>query len=82
MVVDKLHADAAKRDRVDVSAATDVDNRVCIFNDTILKLFSDHAPTRRIKLKRAQVPWMLEVIRAAMSRRDHSFLRFKKDRCE
>lgn len=36
-----------------MAAATEIDDKVNIFNNTVLNLYDTHAPTRKIKLKRS-----------------------------
>lgn len=55
-----------------MAAATDVNIKVRIFNETIVRLYDNYVPVRRGKDKRAPVPWMSQQVRTAMRQRDQS----------
>lgn len=57
MDLGKLYADAAKIDCTGVAAATDMDTKVNIFNDNIIKLYDIHASLKSIKMKHTPAPW-------------------------
>ncbi|XP_059049622.1 uncharacterized protein LOC131844698 [Achroia grisella] len=41
-----------------------------------------HAPAHFVRVKRQPAPWITEVVRIAMRKRDRAFRIFKRDRCE
>ena len=80
--VERLRQDALDLDWDHLAAATNVDDKVCIFNRVVLALYDKHAPVKKVKLRRPPAPWITSAVRVAMRRRDRAFRKFRKDRCE
>ncbi|KAJ8728174.1 hypothetical protein PYW08_016559 [Mythimna loreyi] len=80
MDAEKLRQDASKLDWGQLAAAQSVDDKLDIFNRTVLALYDRHAPVKKVKLKRQPAPWMTADVRMAMRRRDRAFRKFKKNR--
>lgn len=82
MDVERLLVDAAELDWTNMGTITHMDNKISIFNDVTIRLYNTHAPIKTVKIKRAPAPWKTEEVRAAMKRKDQTFLRYKKNRDE
>lgn len=76
----KLIQDADELNWSYVDTLDNIDEKVEFLNKNIITLFDKHAPIRSIKVKHPPSPWMNDMIRRAMTRRDRAFRKFKRDR--
>ncbi|XP_063897719.1 uncharacterized protein LOC135118779 [Helicoverpa armigera] len=82
MNVDQLLNDAAEIDWTPLIEADSVNDKLEIFNNRVNVLYDLHAPVKRVRVKRPPAPWMTELIKIAMRRRDRAFRKFKRDRTD
>lgn len=57
--------------------ASDIDNKVAIFNDMIINLFNVHAPLRVVRVTKGKAPWLTDTLKLIMKRRDNALIKFK-----
>ena len=57
-----------------------VDDKLDYFNQTFLQVLNDHAPLRRVRVKKKRSPWMTREIRDQMDNRDKSLRLFRATR--
>ena len=57
-----------------------VDDKLDYFNQTFLQVLNDHAPLRRVRVKKKRSPWMTREIRDQMDNRNESLRRFRATR--
>ena len=57
-----------------------VDDRLDFFNQMFLQVLDNHAPLRRLRVKRNGVPWVTKDLRHQMDNRDKLLRRFRKTR--
>ena len=50
----------------------DIDNKLDYFNQTFLQVLNDHAPLRRVRIKKKRSLWVTREIRDQMDKRDKS----------
>ncbi|XP_047027196.1 uncharacterized protein LOC124635360 [Helicoverpa zea] len=82
MDAERLVKDALDVDWTPLMTSDDVDHKILIFNNMVNILYNRHAPVKKVRVKRPPAPWMTELIRIAMRRRDRAFRKFKKDRTD
>ena len=58
----------------------DIDNKLDYFNQTFLQVLNDHAPLRRVRIKKKRSLWVMREIRDQMDKRDKSLRRFRVTR--
>lgn len=67
-------------DWTEVILANSIDDKVDIFNNTIISHFNKHAPLQRILFKNLSAPWLTEGIKRCMRERDKLRRVWRKDR--
>lgn len=77
-----LQSDASALDCDFLRASSSIDEKVRCFGEVVHHLFDNHAPIRKVKLKRPPAPWISEDIRKAMKRRDRAYRKYRGDRCQ
>lgn len=60
----------------------DIDDKVYLFNSTILALFDRHAPMRTIRVSKPYSPWLTDNIRLMMAIRDQAKRAYTRTRTE
>lgn len=78
----KLLIDAEKLNWTQTESFDSITDKVDFLNDSIISLFDDHAPVRYVKIKHAPSPWMTDIIKSAMARRDRAFRKYKRNRSQ
>ncbi|XP_059047352.1 uncharacterized protein LOC131842803 [Achroia grisella] len=56
-----------------VLSASCINDKVAAFNHSVLKIMNKHAPAHLVRVKRQPAPWITEVVRIAMRKRDRTF---------
>lgn len=80
--MDAMGRDISNIDWSPLLNAQSIDVKVDIFNKEVLRVFDDHAPLRRTKIKRPPAPWITDVIRQSMRRRNRAYRIYIRNRCE
>lgn len=58
----------------------DINNKIYLFNNSILEVFNRHAPTRTVRVTRKPAPWLTDNLKFIMSLRDKALCKFKRNR--
>lgn len=74
--------DLIRIDFMNVYRTHDIDEKIRLFNGTILDLFDRHAPLHVIKVTKKRSPWLSEGIRSEMKARDKARQKFNKSKRE
>lgn len=55
----------------------DIDKKIQILNEFILKIFDIHAPLRQVKVTKARAPWLTDTLKIMMRHRDDAKSKYK-----
>jgi len=72
-----LREDAHNIDWKPLLEAGDLDEKVALFNETLLKLYDIHAPIKLIKVKHLPAPWLTDDIKRLMKQRNSARSNYK-----
>lgn len=76
--LEALQRDANNLDWSPLVETESIDEKVSFFNTTVLDLFDQHAPIRRVKVRHNPAPWITTQIKELMARRDKAKSRYKR----
>lgn len=76
--LEALQRDASDLDWTPLVENDDIDGKVDCFNATVLALYDQHAPIRRVKVRHNPAPWITLQIKELMARRDKAKSRYKR----
>jgi hypothetical protein len=77
---EKLKVDVEALDWSNLFACKEIDGKVDIFNDTLLKLFDKHAPLKSVKVKHKYNPWIDDDIIILTQKRDAAWKKYAKSK--
>ena len=78
MDLERLREDVKNIDWTPVLKTNDIDSMVESLTAELIKLYDVHAPVRPVRRKHMPAPWLTQVIRSTMLKRDKAKLKFKK----
>lgn len=61
---------------------SDIDNKIAVFNDFIIKLYDTHAPLRVVKVTKPKAPWLTDTLKLIMKYRDNALIKFKSTKAK
>ncbi|CAH1970073.1 unnamed protein product [Acanthoscelides obtectus] len=77
--MDKLHADLQNLPLIDICYLSNIDEKVNLFNHSILTLFDKHIPLKTSKITKPKAPWLKDDIRNLMRSRDAARSKYRKN---
>ena len=69
---DKFRKDLSLASWSVIDIFDDIDNKLDYFSQTFLQVLNDHAPLRRVQIKKKRSPWVMREIWDQMDKRDKS----------
>lgn len=75
---EKLCSDAGELDWDLLLNASDINEKVMVFNTLLNELYDTHAPKKPVRMKRPAAPWLTDEIKKLMSRRDYLYRKYRK----
>lgn len=60
----------------------DIDSKIEFFNETLLALFSKHAPIRTSRISKPPAPWLNDHLKFLMQQRDYTYNIYKRSKTE